>query len=128
MDSDWFIRSRVPVLLMDILNQESLAILITLANDKNPLVRTEAYDSLSVFPFQQAIDSLYIAIEKEQDDLARSYAILSWADCIALLNQIGNDKINFAENQKTNEKSKICILSWLYSLCKFGEKLVISLE
>src|SRR5690606_20498203 len=71
------------------------------------------------FPFQQAVDLLYEAATKDPDSLARSYAIISWAELTRWLNQLTADIIEYADNQKNCEKSKRCLLSWIYALSLF---------
>lgn len=118
-DSDSYIRGRLPFVLMNAVTEESLSLLMTLAADPDPLVRTEAYDSMSEFPFQQAVDLLYEAATKDPNSLARSYAIISWAELTRWLNQLTADIIEYADNQKNCEKSKRCLLSWIYALSLF---------
>lgn len=121
-DSDIYIRSRIPIIMMDFVNEESLTVLFSLAKDSASLVRIEAYDSLSIFPYQEVIDFLRAAINKEKNALARSYAILSWAESVVSLGQTNSSVVEYALKKKSKEKNKICILSWLYALCILGEK------
>lgn len=103
-DSDSFIRSRIPIILMDFVNKKSLSLLFNLAGDKDSLVRTEAYDSMSVFPYQSVINFLRVSISKENNALARSYAISSWAESVVLLGKITSNNIDYALKQRSKEK------------------------
>lgn len=122
LDDDNTVRSMVAPLLVDFINEDSKSVLIRLAQDKDELVRTEAFDSLSVFPFQDVADFLEKAIISETNGLARSYAILSWADVLFLLNGVTDEKLEFAQHMKETEKSTDCTLSWCYALFIFGNE------
>lgn len=124
-DDDPAVRSRVAPFLVDFINEAAKNILLRLAQDNDSLVRTEAYDSLAVFPFDDVEAFLRDAIQKEDDDLARSYAILSWADVTLSLQHCSVENISFLQEQKYNEKSADCLLSWSYSQYVFGDKTVL---
>ena len=79
-DKNALIRGRCAGLLVHASASKAKRVLLTLACDKDALVRTEAYDSLSAFPSKHAQKFLKQAIVHEPNALARSYAILSWAD------------------------------------------------
>ena len=79
-DKDALIRGRCAGLLVHASASKAKLVLLTLACDKDALVRTEAYDSLSAFPSKHVQKVLKQAIVHEPNALARSYAILSWAD------------------------------------------------
>ena len=79
-DKDALIRGRCAKLLANTSASKAKHVLLTLAGDKDALVRTEAYDSLSAFPSKHVQKVLKQAIVHEPNALARSYAILSWAD------------------------------------------------
>ena len=79
-DKDALIRGRCAGLLVHASASKAKRVLLTLACDKDALVRTEAYDSLSAFPSKHVQKVLKQAIVHEPNALARSYAILSWAD------------------------------------------------
>ncbi len=87
-DPEGIIRSMVASLLVHFENKAAKDILIELARDKDELVRTEAYDSLSIFIFADVEEFLVTAIRTESDSLARSYAILSWADVFSALREV----------------------------------------
>jgi HEAT repeat protein len=124
-DSDSAVRSLVAPLLVDFINETSKNILLRLAQDDDLLVRTEAYDSLAVFSFNDVEDFLKNAIQKEGDSLARSYAILSWADVVLLLQHDLSKNISFLQEQNDKEKSSDCQLSWCYAQYVFGDKSVL---
>lgn len=92
-DKNSFVRSRVAAILVNFKNSSSKSILFKLACDKNTLVRIEAYDSLAVFADQEVKSFLENAIKKEKNKTACSYAILSWADVVAILSD------NLSENK-----------------------------
>lgn len=119
-DRDPFIRGEVPYLLMAVPGDEALTLLLALASDQDPLVRCEAYDSLSAFSHPLALECLARALTREGDDLARSYAILSWAELSLLLDlaQAGRER---AQRQEASQESKRCRLSWLYAQYLFGD-------
>lgn len=122
IDNDNTVRRMVAPLLIDFINENSKNILLQLAQDEDELVRTEAFDSLSVFPYNDVLDFLQEAISSETSRLARSYAILSWADVVVLLKRVSVSKIEFAKNKKETEKFNDCALSWCYALFMFGIK------
>lgn len=124
-DVDSAVRSQVAPLLVDFINETSKNILLRLAQDDDLLVRTEAYDSLAVFSFNDVEDFLKNAIQKEGDSLARSYAILSWADVVLLLQHDLSKNISFLQEQNDKEKSSDCQLSWCYAQYVFGDKSVL---
>lgn len=125
-DIDSIVRSLVAQLLVDFINETAKTILIRLAQDDDPLVRTEAYDSLAVFPFNDVEAFLKNALQKENDDLARSYAILSWADVVLLLQHGSTENISFLLEQNNAEKYSNCNLSWCYAQYLFGDKTVLT--
>ena len=66
---------------MNFETEESKQILIRLAQDKENIVRYEAYDSLSIFNEDEEVQLFFEkSIPKERDEFARFYAITSWAD------------------------------------------------
>jgi HEAT repeat protein len=124
-DDDDFIRCRVARCLINFLTDESKEALFRLAQDNDELVRTEAFDSLSVFPSYDVVELAEEAIHNEKDELARSYAILAWADVLALLKDIPDEKIEFAIKHKAEEESDRNKLNWCYALIKFGDESVL---
>ena len=116
------IRSIIPPILVKFVSDESKDILLTLARDIDPLVRTEAYDSLSVFLYYSVEIFLFQAIYNEPDELARSYAILSWADVVLGLKHVTAENIFYLQNRRDLDKSDDCKLSYCYGLYLFGQK------
>ena len=125
-DNDTLVRSMVASLLVDFINEESKSILQRLAQDKDELVRTEALDSSSVFPFHDVVEFLEKAILSETNGLARSYAILSWTDVLLLLKGVTDEKVGFARQKRETEKSTKCALSWCYALFMFGNDIFLN--
>lgn len=99
-DEDGLVRSMVAPLLVDFINETVKDILLKLAQDQDVLVRVEAYDSLAVFSFDEVEKQLEKFMIVEKDVLARSYAILSWADVTLSLNYTSFDKINDVKKRK----------------------------
>lgn len=120
-DSNSFIRGLVASLLVKNNSKKSLGILIRLANDKNSFVRTEAYDSLSVFADNCVITLLEEKIKCEIDNNALSYAILSFSEVCNTLNEIEYGK-SVLTSAKVRMKSNCCKLSYHYGMYLLGEK------
>jgi len=121
-DKDAFVRSRSAALLINFESEESLDLLLKLSGDDDAFVRTEAYDSLSVFHFENVEKTLYQAIISENDELARRYAILSWTDVSLHLYDNFGDKISFVLNKLETEDSDGCLLDYYRALHLFGHK------
>lgn len=120
--SDSYIRDLVATLLVTQSTDQAKRILLHLAHDEDSLVRADAYDSLSVFPCPDVIEFLRMAVVKEPNSLARSYAILSYAD-VVLTEKSSQDGIKtFFHTLLENEMSPRCKLSYQYALFLFGEK------
>lgn len=117
-DHDSLVRSEVASLLVHFHTAQSRNMLLELIKDSDDLVRCEAYDSLCIFHELKVEQQLKQSILNEGDNLARSYAILSWAEIASQLTQ-DND---FVEMQINNEASDECILSWLYAKYIFGNE------
>ena len=81
-------------------------VLLKLACDKDELVRTEAYDSLSGFPLPEIGLFLKKAIQTEKDGLACSYAISSWVENALSLFEEHSDDIVFIKEILELEKIK----------------------
>lgn len=124
-DEDSTVRSLVASLLVDFVNEAAKNILIRLAQDDEVLVRTEAYDSLAVFPFNDVEIFLSSVMQTESDNLARSYAILSWADVTVALSRVSSELILDIEDKRALEKSTDCSLSYCYVLYIFGNKEIL---
>ena len=78
-DTNSFIRASSAENLAKIPNERSKSILFRLANDRHCFVRTEAYDSLSAFSDKATAELLADKISSESDELALSYAVISFA-------------------------------------------------
>lgn len=115
------IRAKVAEVLVNIVNDDTKKILLSLIRDEEALVRTEAYDSLSEFKDQEVFELLKSAIKNEYDDLARGYAILSWVD-LASVFPAKSDYIEFLVKIKNTEKSDWCKLNCCYGIYILGEK------
>lgn len=120
-DKDSNVRSIVASLLVDFINERSKDILLRLAQDEDYLVRTEAYDSLAVFPFTDVASFLESAMKTEGNNIARSYAILSWTDVSLSLHHDMSESIDSLKKLKHNEISTHCNLSYCYALYMFGQ-------
>ena len=102
-------------------NDEKL--LLEMCYDKESLVRIEVYDALSCCSEKYVADKIKSAITYENDCIARSYAIISWADIAARIIQNYTQEIEYI---KLIQKSKLictnhCRLSCYYALYRFGE-------
>jgi hypothetical protein len=118
------IRFEVAEILFCVKNNASKKVLLKLACDKDELVRTEAYDSLSGFPLPEIGLFLKKAIQTEKDGLACSYAISSWVEiALSLFEEHSEDIVFIKELLKLNKikKSEHCLLQCYYSLYRFGE-------
>ena len=123
---DGYVRSKCAELLINFKTNESKELLIKLACDNNDLVRTEAYDSLGSFPTNNVEEFLSGAIKIEKDHLARCYAILSWTDVAVALQHNSLRQIKELEENKIQENSQHCALSYCYALYLFGKKEVLA--
>lgn len=119
---DAFVRSMSAACLINFDTPVSKNILVALTKDDNALVRTEAFDSLSAFPYDDVEEILKNAISSEIDDLARSYAIHSWIDIVLASSHITEDKISFLQKQKEHERAANCLLSYCYGLYLLGNR------
>lgn len=119
---DALVRSDVASYLVNFTSKESKELLIKLAADKDALVRTEALDSLCVFYSEDIEDFLVNAIKSEPDELARCYAILSWADVAFALGHNTPENSAFIEQVMHAEDSQHCRTSCCYAQYIFGNK------
>ena len=119
-DNNSFIRGLTASLLVKTVNRDVMNILFWLAFDKCEYVRIEAYDSLSEFEYKEVVDFLKNALQNEKSNLAKSYAITSFAEVVFKLNLCDCYSALFSELLAT-EKSKLCRISYLYGLHLFGE-------
>ena len=107
-----------------VLTKKNIKSICVLANDKDALVRTEAYDSLSGSPSKNMQKVLKQAIVHEPNALARSYAILSWADVTQALGVHKKQKKFLKQLKKLPKikKSEHCMLSFYYAKYVLGHK------
>ncbi len=120
-DSDAFARSRCAAVLVNYSGEEALRTLLRLANDEDAFVRTEAYDSLAVFPCRETELFLRHSIYPEDDALAAGYAILSWADVTAALHDEYDEQMTFVHQLLNDAEFSGCCAECFYALCRFGE-------
>lgn len=122
-DSNSFVRGLVASLMVKSIDEFGFEILIRLSKDKNDYVRTEVFDSLSVFNDMNTVTLLQNAISTDTNNLAKSYAIMSLGDVVYSLG-ISDDYKQYVDKIKSCNKSKDCILSCLYCLYLFGENVI----
>lgn len=122
-DSNSFVRGLVASLMVKSIDEFGFEILNGLSKDNNDYVRTEVFDSLSVFNDMNTVTLLQNAISTDTNNLAKSYAIMSLGDVVYSLG-ISNDFKEYVYKIKSCNKSKNCILSCLYCLYLFGENVI----
>lgn len=122
-DLNSFVRGLVASLMVKSIDEFGFEILNRLSKDNNDYVRTEVFDSLSVFSDIKSVSLLQNAIRTETNNLAKSYAIMSFGDVVYSLG-ISNDFKEYVYKIKSCNKSKDCILSCLYCLYLFGENVI----
>ena len=122
-DSNSFVRGLVASLMVKSIDEFGFEILNRLSKDNNDYVRTEVYDSLSVFNDMNTVTLLQNAISTDTNNLAKSYAIMSLGDVVYSLG-ISDDYKQYVDKSKSCNKSKDCILSCLYCLYLFGENVI----
>lgn len=123
LDKDMLIRCKVAELLINAEGKEYRDILIKLVKDKENLVRTEAYDTLCAYPCKKVEKILESAMKEENDEIACSYAIMSWGDVVNELYDDITDKISIIDEIRKRElikKSEQCRLSCEYVCYFFG--------
>lgn len=122
-DSNSFVRGLVASLMVKSIDEFGFEILNRLSKYNNDYVRTEVFDSLSVFNDMNTVTLLQNAISTDTNNLAKSYAIMSLGDVVYSLG-ISNDFKEYVYKIKSCNKSKDCILSCLYCLYLFGENVI----
>lgn len=122
-DSNSFVKGLVASLMVKSIDEFGFEILSRLSKDKNDYVRTEVYDSLSVFSDANTVQLLQNAIRTETNNLAKSYAIMSFGD-VAYSLGISDDYKEYVDKIISCNKSNDCILSCLYCLYLFGENVI----
>lgn len=115
------VRSLVAEVLVNNNDVISKDILLKLLNDKNSLVRTEAADSLSEYPYSDVVKQLEITAENDKNHIVRGYALLSMT-LASLALKIDSAKIvTFLHKRCKKEKSAFCKLSCYHALLIMGE-------
>lgn len=122
-DSNSFVKGLVASLMVKSIDEFGFEILNRLSKDNNDYVRTEVFDSLSVFNDMNTVTLLQNAISTDTNNLAKSYAIMSLGDVVHSLG-ISDDYKQYVDKIKSCNKSKDCILSCLYCLYLFGENVI----
>lgn len=122
-DTNSFVKGLVASLMVKSIDEFGFEILNRLSKDNNDYVRTEVFDSLSVFNDMNTVTLLQNAISTDTNNLAKSYAIMSLCDVVYSLG-ISNDFKEYVYKVKSCNKSKDCILSCLYCLYLFGENVI----
>ena len=89
-DSNSFVKGLVASLMVKSIDEFGFEILNRLSKDNNDYVRTEVFDSLSVFNDMNTVTLLQNAISTDTNNLAKSYAIMSLGDVVYSLG-ISND-------------------------------------
>lgn len=122
-DTNSFVKGLVASLMVNSIDEFGFEILNRLSKDNNDYVRTEVFDSLSVFNDMNTVTLLQNAISTDTNNFAKSYAIMSLGDVVYSLG-ISNDFKEYVYKIKSCNKSKDCILSCLYCLYLFGENVI----
>ena len=117
-------KSDIADLLINHVNKKSIYLLSILGNDDDPLVRMCTYDTLAVYPANFAYKYLLHRINKENDDLARSYIITALTD-VCLREEIPKIKKIFYKLYDS-DKSAYCKLAYIRAFYLLGNKQLIS--
>ena len=104
-DSNSFVKGLVASLMVKSIDEFGFEILNRLSKDKNDYVRTEVFDSLSVFSDIKSVSLLQNAISTDTNNLAKSYAIMSLGDVVFSLG-ISNDFKEYVYKIKSCNKFK----------------------
>ncbi len=113
-DESNIVRNRAVNMLSNFQTEDSLELLINMCDDNDAFVRTEVYDTLSSFACKRTAKILYNAMQAEKDEVARSYAILSWSKVVKCIYSDYLNNIYFLLELALSEKSERCIL---FSYC-----------
>lgn len=127
-DKDSLVRSSAASILINFENKAAKEALLELAGDKKAMVRCEAYDSLSVFHRKDVEKFLKKAVEEEENELALSYAIMSWADVAAARGKNVEEKRSYATHLQRImqiKKWNQCSMSCFYAEYVLGRKSAI---
>ena len=128
-DKDSLVRSSAASILINFENKAAKKALLGLACDKKAVVRCEAYDSLSVFHRKDVEKFLKKAVEEEENELALSYAIMSWADVAAARGKNVEEKRGYATHLQRImqiKKWNQCSMSCFYAEYVLGRKSAIN--
>ncbi len=128
-DKDSLVRSSAASILIKFENKAAKKALLGLACDKKAVVRCEAYDSLSVFHRKDVEKFLKKAVEEEENELALSYAIMSWADVAAARGKNVEEKRGYATHLQRImqiKKWNQCSMSCFYAEYVLGRKSAIN--
>ena len=117
-------KSDIADLLINHVNKKSIYLLSILGNDDDPLVRMCTYDTLAVYPANFAYKYLLHRINKENDNLARSYIVTALTD-ICLREEIPKIKKIFYKLYDS-DKSAYCKLAYIRAFYLLGNKRLIS--
>ncbi len=119
-DADPLVRCQAADLLPDLPHTEqNISSLLSMCDDEDALVRTEVYDVLSGFPDKRIPVRLKKAILTEPDELARSFAVMSWADSVSDFVSDFSEQIQFIQKYRNTETSEGCLLACAYALYQF---------
>ena len=122
-DSNELVRSQTAAVLVQWKEERAKRLLFILGGDRKYLVRTEAYDSLSIYDSEDVEEFLKTSILKEQNNLAKGYAILSWADvAVKLYGKQHGEAQGFLKSNNQGEKSSRVRLSWYYAQYVLGDE------
>lgn len=109
------VRSMVASALINENDKRQLNVLSRLIKDKNAFVRTEAYDSISCFPSYEVAELLEKSIMTETNDLAKSYAIMSWAEICQSLETSGDKQIELLKSIKKKGVGNYSAIACIYA-------------
>ena len=97
-------------------------------DSKNVLQRVEVYDLLNEYPSQKTLQFLGKALESEDNELARSYVTMLWAE---MSKELGSDATKVLDHickQKQRQEvqqSAYCMSSCYYAEYLFGNEAAI---
>lgn len=115
------VKSLVAEVLANCKDVISKDILLKLLCDKNSLVRTEAADSLSEYPYNDVVKQLRITAKSDDNYIVRGYALLSMTLASITLKIDSVKILEFLHQRCKNEKSVFCKLNCYHALYIMGE-------
>lgn len=116
------IKSLIAEVLANCNDTTSKEVLLKLLCDKNSLVRTEAADSLSQYPYDDVLQQLKIVAENDNNHMVRGYALLSMTLVSMMLKADPAKYLSFLHQRCKREKSVFCKLNCYHALYIMGEK------